>query len=239
MQQHQSNQFNTFISAMLGVLLTILTVLCFIVPKGNEVLWVNGNFSAFTDLFFSLVSMSGGTTVFIAVVGALAFVRFNYSIVAGMVFILNSMFVLFLKQVAFPEMQRPIALMDNSLLHFVDGVDVQTLYSFPSGHTATAFAMAVTLSLLLKHRGLSVLLITLAVLVGYSRIYLLQHFLMDVTAGAFVGTITSFLVYYMRPVTLVHRFYGFAKGQLQHVLPSFIKESRRVKRWEQRVLSEG
>ncbi len=239
MQQHQSNQFNTFISATLVVLLTVLTVLCFIVPKGNEVLWTNGNFSPFQDTFFSLVSISGGTTVFVAVVGALAFVRFNYSIVAGMVFILNSMLVLFLKRVAFPDMQRPAALMDNSLLHFVEGVDVQTLYSFPSGHTATAFAMAVTLSLLIKHRGLSVLLIALAALVGYSRIYLLQHFLMDVTAGAFVGTISSFTIYYMRPISLVHRFYKFAKGQLQHALPPIITESRRVKRWERRVLSEG
>ena len=149
------------------------------------------------------------------------------------------MLVLFLKRVAFPDMQRPVAQMDNSLLHFVEGVDVQTLYSFPSGHTATAFAMAITLSLLIKHRGLSVLLITLAVLVGYSRIYLLQHFLIDVTAGAFVGIITSFTVYYMSPVNLVHRFYKFIKGQLQHALPPFITESRRVKRWEQRVLSEG
>ena len=239
MQQQQSNQFNTILGASLGVLFAIHTVLCFIVPKGNEVLWANGNFSSFQDTFFGLVSMGGSTTVFVAVVGALAFVRFNYSIVAGMVFILNSMLVLFLKWVAFPDMQRPVAQMDNSLLHFVEGVDVQTLYSFPSGHTATAFAMAITLSLLIKHRGLSVLLITLAVLVGYSRIYLLQHFLIDVTAGAFVGTITSFTVYYTRPVNLVHRFYKFIKGQLQHALPPFIKESRRVKRWEQRVLSEG
>lgn len=130
---------------MLAVLLATLTVLSLIIPKGSEVLWANGNFSSFQDTFFGLVSMGGSTTVFVAVVGALAFVRFNYSIVAGMVFILNSMLVLFLKWVAFPDMQRPVAQMDNSLLHFVEGVDAQPLYSFPSGHTATAFAMAITL----------------------------------------------------------------------------------------------
>jgi membrane-associated phospholipid phosphatase len=239
MKHNQSNQFNINLGVTLAVLLAILMILCVIVPKGNEVLWINGNFSPFQDIFCNLVSVIGSTIVFVALVGALAFVRFNYAIVAGMVFIANSILVLFLKRVAFPDMQRPVVQMDISLLHFVEGVDVKTLYSFPSGHTATAFAMAVTLSLLIKHRGLSALLIALAALVGYSRMYLLQHFLIDVTAGAFVGTLTSFTIYYMRPVNVVHRLYKFSKGQLQHALPPFITESPSVKRWEQRVLNEG
>jgi len=35
----------------------------------------------------------------------------------------------------------------------------------------------------------------LAVLVGYSRIYLGQHFLPDVTMGALLGTVTALFVY--------------------------------------------
>lgn len=87
-------------------------------------------------------------------------------------------------------------MLDNSLLHFVPNVDVHSFHSFPSGHTATMFCFAVLLSLLLRKRWISIVLLVLAVLVGYSRIYLLQHFLMDVAVGAAVGVIVTWAVWW-------------------------------------------
>jgi membrane-associated phospholipid phosphatase len=141
-------------------------------------------------------------------------------------------------------MERPTAWLDHSLLHFVEGVDIQTLYSFPSGHTAIAFALAITLSLCLKNKGWFAFLLTLALLVGYSRIYLLQHHLMDVVAGAIVGAASSFIAYYLKPITWVHWFhkilqtYFTTKDGEFMLLPSFLVKSRRVKQWTERILSE-
>lgn len=59
--------------------------------------------------------------------------------------------------------------------------------SFPSGHTVTAFAVASVLALYYKNNMLHVLFLILAVAVGFSRIYLSQHFLTDVLAGSFIG----------------------------------------------------
>jgi membrane-associated phospholipid phosphatase len=67
--------------------------------------------------------------------------------------------------------------------------------SFPSGHTATAFAFMVVLSLCLKHRLLTVLFSFIALSVGISRIYLLQHFGWDVAIGAAVGTLCAWVSY--------------------------------------------
>lgn len=64
-------------------------------------------------------------------------------------------------------------------------------YGLPSRHTADIFAMATLLSVLyLKHRYL---FMTIAVYVGFSRIYLGMHYPFDVMAGIFVGSIVGVL----------------------------------------------
>lgn len=67
--------------------------------------------------------------------------------------------------------------------------------SFPSGHTTSAFALATILAIYFKNRSLTVVIIMGALLVGYSRIYLGQHFPIDVLVGAFIGTIFATFSY--------------------------------------------
>jgi len=64
--------------------------------------------------------------------------------------------------------------------------------SFPSGHTITAFAIAVALGWFLpQRRGL---LYSVAVLVAISRMVLESHYLADVMAGALVGTLSAIVL---------------------------------------------
>ena len=65
-------------------------------------------------------------------------------------------------------------------LFFIDGVTHSGKNSFPSGHTATAFAIATVLVVLMKNKNWQIPILFAAILVGYSRIYLAQHFLIDV-----------------------------------------------------------
>ncbi|MBZ5724453.1 MAG: phosphatase PAP2 family protein [Acidobacteriia bacterium] len=58
-------------------------------------------------------------------------------------------------------------------------------FSFPSGHTITAFAVAVALSLFYPELALGMLFCALSV--AASRILLGLHFLSDVVAGAAIG----------------------------------------------------
>lgn len=69
-------------------------------------------------------------------------------------------------------------------------------FSFPSGHSITAFAVAVPLGLF--YPSLMPGLLFIAVSIAISRILLGMHFLSDVLAGSFIGILlgySSFLLY--------------------------------------------
>lgn len=67
--------------------------------------------------------------------------------------------------------------------------------SFPSGHTAVATTIVVTLGLILRRRWVWAVGVTWVVLMMWSRTYLHAHWLSDVTAGALEGLAVSTLVW--------------------------------------------
>ncbi len=64
--------------------------------------------------------------------------------------------------------------------------------SFPSLHTSFSFALAYFVYSLSKRAGL--MLFGIAVIIGISRIYVGVHYPLDVIAGAFIGTLISFII---------------------------------------------
>ena len=65
-------------------------------------------------------------------------------------------------------------------------------YSFPSLHTANAFACAVTVFLRNKKAGIPCLIF--AALIGFSRLYFFVHYPSDVICGIALGSLTAFIV---------------------------------------------
>ena len=70
-------------------------------------------------------------------------------------------------------------------------------YSFPSGHAASTFGAAMTVSRMWPQTR--VVWWTLAVSIGYSRVYLGHHYPLDVVGGALLGMGLAFWVLGGRP----------------------------------------
>ena len=90
------------------------------------------------------------------------------------------------------EARPAVYLKDSSYQYFID-VTLHNMHAFPSGHTASAFALAAVLSFAAKNKNYSILFLAAAILVGYSRIYLAQHFMDDVLAGAVIGLLSAII----------------------------------------------
>ena len=189
------DRFEWFLVLTYGITILSLLVAAALVPKGEDVLFINGHHTNFQDQFFSLFTYLGDGIIFIPLLLFLGFLRFEYVATSLTAWILIGILSAFFKRMIFSDQLRPQALIDNNLLYFVPGVEVHRLFSFPSGHTLTIFCATFLLSIVLRSRALAVLLLLVALLVGYSRIYLLQHFLMDVAAGAVIGTGSAYAVW--------------------------------------------
>ncbi len=76
---------------------------------------------------------------------------------------------------------RPFWIRDDVILLIKGPKD----YSFPSGHTVSAFVSATVL--FIRHRRFGIPALLLAALIGFSRLYLYVHFPSDVFGGMLVG----------------------------------------------------
>ncbi len=66
-------------------------------------------------------------------------------------------------------------------------------FSFPSGHTATAFALAALLAWAYPHWYARIAFFAYAILVGISRVVVGVHWPVDVAFGAFFGLVSAWL----------------------------------------------
>ena len=80
---------------------------------------------------------------------------------------------------------RPCQVLDEVRLL----TDCNTSYSFPSSHAVNIFAAAYFLSRMF--RRLSPLIFGIAVVVGYSRVYMGIHYPLDVVGGAAIGLLIA------------------------------------------------
>lgn len=69
-------------------------------------------------------------------------------------------------------------------------------YSFPSGHTCSSVAAALTM-LKLSDKRIGIAACILAVLIAFSRMYIGVHYPSDVLAGAVIGAFAAFLSVWM------------------------------------------
>jgi len=185
------NNVYFFIPYILIVLICSILLLTFSKPEIH--IFINKANTPFFDIFFKYATFFGDGATIVILSLVLLFVRFRYAFAFLAGSLISSLLVVNLfKKVLLHEIYRPskyFELFETYKLHLVEGVKMHSMQSFPSGHTATAFNVFLMLALLTKNNLLKFVMFCLAVIVGFSRVYLSQHFLIDIAAGSVLGVV--------------------------------------------------
>ena len=159
-------------------------------------LFLNDFHQNWADFFFKYLTDLGDGLAIVVISVLLIFVSKRMTMQVAFSGILAGLIAQFLKKVVFGPTPRPSAYfkdLDISL-YYVNGVELHTAFSFPSGHATTVFSLLTSLVLIQKTKRWDLLFIALAMLTAYSRIYLSQHFLEDIFLGSIIGTTVAVLI---------------------------------------------
>lgn len=109
---------------------------------------------------------------------------------------------------------RP-ANLDNPISQFVHVVDGYRggKYGFPSCHAANTFALVGLTSMLFKRREYTIGILSWAIIVCYSRMYLGVHYPGDILIGAIIGTIIGIATYLFAELAMSMFVYLFPKEE--------------------------
>ncbi len=165
--------------------------------KSELHLLINQHHNSFSDNFFKYANYLGEGIVVVLVIIGLTFYKFRYALLLLSSIVLSSILAQFFKRVIFNEIPRPKAYFEGlANLHFVEGVQVHSLLSFPSGHATMAFTLFASLAFMVKNNTVKVLLFLLAIIASWSRVHLSQHFFIDIYFGSLLGVSCTLITFW-------------------------------------------
>lgn len=190
----RSNKTFFFLYGVL-FLVGLLTWICY--SKSDGFILLNAIHNRYLDIIFRIFTFLGDGWFIIALALLLFIVRNRrLALLVGSSYALSGLIVMGLKYTF--DAPRPKTFFEHSNYKMMfDLNDLFSYRSFPSGHTTSAFALATVLALYFHNKKYSPLLLIYACMVGYSRIYLEQHFLWDVLCGSLIGVISALACWYV------------------------------------------
>ena len=213
-----------FLSLSLMLIIALgLAILC--IPKGELHLLLCDRHSPARDVFYSHITDLAATFPYIVCALILVFGRIGDGVFGFTAMFTSGLVTQFCKRIEntprpltwfaenMPDVQLPLT----------EGVDMNLWYSFPSGHATSFFALAFFLSIVTtKYLSakqsnsvsgltakqsnsisgltgvaglLQIVLVLFAALGCYSRLYLSQHFAIDILVGIVIGIVVTGLIY--------------------------------------------
>ena len=204
--------FSVYVIAFLVWLIVVLGLLC-AYPKLELHLLLNSHHTGLQDFFFKYYSVLAEWPLYILALLPLLWKKKEITFFYALCELSSGALVQIFKHLfSSPRPIMEFELHPQMMLPLVDGVSMHHSNSFPSGHTATFFVFTTCCALLLAYHYTQraehsyktrmllnvamVVVLLLAALGGYSRIYLSQHFLSDVCVGSIIGFVTPCLLFY-------------------------------------------
>lgn len=170
--------------------------LMMVFPKKDLFLMINSQHNPFFDQFFMFITLIGDGLTAVLLVLLLLLVKYRYAVFTAIAFAYSSLVVQLLKRI-FHE-PRPIKYFEGIQdIRTIEGYDLHEWNSFPSGHTTAVFTLAVILIFIVKDKRYQLPILAIAALTAFSRVYLAQHFMEDIVAGAVLAVILTFQLKYL------------------------------------------
>jgi membrane-associated phospholipid phosphatase len=190
----QNTEYQHFRNAVIFslVLAILVAVYIFSFGKENSFLLINRYYSPSFDNVFRFWTFLGDGLIWIPLFAYVAIFRRDYIITVLAGLIICTILTQFMKKVVFPEDFRPIVVLSDKV-RTIPGYIMNRAHSFPSGHTSTAFTLALLMAFIMRKSFWVYFFPVVAFFVGYSRVYLAQHFVTDVFAGMLIGITSSCL----------------------------------------------
>ena len=185
------------------VLALVLGTTLLVVPKAELHLALCQPHTHFLDTIVPIFTDLVDWLPYLCVV-LLLFYRAGWATFLASNLLLSTLFVQPIKHIV--HAPRPLTWfaenMPNIRLPLVEGVRMNYWLSFPSGHTTTFFVLFFSLSIILYAENikgkniLSLLCFLCASFGAYTRIYLSQHFALDIFAGILIAVCSTLVLYF-------------------------------------------
>jgi membrane-associated phospholipid phosphatase len=188
------------------LILCICLVIKLIYTKADIYFAVNSLNSPLADFLAPYVTDIGNGWTAVAIAALFALFNYRKALIVASSYAITSLSAQGLKYIF--DTPRPMLYFKDQLdhIHFVKGVEMLRVHSFPSGHTVSIFTLGVIFTYWSKNKAWGPLFLLIAVIVGYSRMYLSQHFFEDVTAGSVIGVIVTVIwLYWLDNKAFIHR----------------------------------
>lgn len=188
--------------ALFLIVTALFVLLALVLVLANEKFelhaWLNSRHTPWADVLFSYIThLADGWVPTVIAIVLLLLKDVRSFLMLGISTLGSALIIQFMKRMIFHAWDRPFMFKDElGDMSWVIGLEMNHHFSFPSGHAGCAYSMCFALAVIAGRRGWAVLLALIAALLAFSRVYLSQHFMEDIVAGALIGTIVVVPVYF-------------------------------------------
>lgn len=183
------------------IIISLIVLPLLLLEKGEMVLLINANRDAFYDRCFIFFSSLGNGFAILAIFLFVLSRRLKWIGIFLVSFSVQLFLVLLFKKGLYAGELRPFLYFSRmgaiEQINLVEGVKIRYVNTFPSGHTATIFMLSAFLSSLFRSYAIQLGLMVISIFVGISRIYLVQHFFVDVYFGMLIGWVSVLFSIYL------------------------------------------
>lgn len=150
------------------------------------------------DYFFYFITYLGDGAFTLLLLPIIFFYNIRLGICAGLSFGIAALSTNLMKYGFYDEVVRPWYVFQwivHEKINYVDTSSMHLHNSFPSGHATQAFAIFFVLALYAKNLSVKYFFLAIALLTAFSRVYLSQHWLVDITIGSLVGSVSAIILF--------------------------------------------